>query len=48
MYQFDGKLYKQRAGGVIGLRLTGVVAGIVTDRWYMRLVQELGENHVEL
>ena len=33
VYRFDGKLYRQKEGGAIGLRLTGIVARIVMDRW---------------
>ena len=33
IYMFKNELYHQQAGGAIGLRLTGVVARILMDRW---------------
>ena len=33
IYMFDGQAYLQTKGGAIGLRLTGLVARVVMDRW---------------
>ena len=33
IYLYRNELYRQKAGGAIGLRLTGIVARIVMDRW---------------
>ena len=32
-YRFTGKIFRQKSGGGIGLRLTGVMAKISMDRW---------------
>ena len=41
IYKFANKVYKQRAGGSIGLRATGVVAQIVVNRWKRRIMVKL-------
>ena len=41
-YTFGGKYYKQGKGGAIGLRLTGIVARIIMDRWARKLKVMIG------
>ena len=43
IYTYKNELYRQNKGGAIGLRLTGVVARIVMDRW-ARLLKEALEK----
>ena len=45
---YRNELYKQRDGGAIGLRLTGVVAQLVMDRWIQVLKKKLREADVRL
>ena len=45
LYQMDGKVYKQQAGGPIGLEITGVLARIVMlwwDRAFLKKIDTLG------
>ena len=45
LYQFDGKVFRQREGGPIGLEVTGVLARLVMlwwDREYLKKLRELG------
>ena len=47
LYQFNGTVYKQKDGGAIGLRLTGIVARLVMDRWADRTIKLLLENDIK-
>ena len=46
IYSYRNTLYKQLKGGAIGLRLTGVVARIVMDRWARMFKQELKKAEI--
>ena len=46
MYQFEGKIRLQKAGGPIGLRLTGVVARLVMMYWEKKFKQILMANNI--
>ncbi len=48
IYKFANKIYKQRNGGRIGLRATGVVAQIVVNRWKRRVILKLAECLIAL
>ena len=48
VYKFGNKFYKQRQGGPIGLRLTGVVARLVMDGWTRTFKEKLVEAGVTL
>jgi hypothetical protein len=41
VYQFDGKLYRQKEGGPIGLLLTGTISRIVMLEWDRRYLNRL-------
>jgi hypothetical protein len=41
LYQFNGKVYKQRKGGPIGLLLTGTISPIVMLKWDSLFLQKL-------
>ena len=43
VYKFGGKFYRQTEGGPIGLRLTGVVAQLVMDRWAKQFLKRLSD-----
>ena len=47
VYTYSNKLYIQRKGGAIGLRLTGVIARIVMDRWATRFRKAMKEGKLE-
>ena len=47
MFMFDGKAYLQNEGGAIGLRLTGVVARIMMDRWSGIMKRRMTLNKME-
>ena len=48
IYSFKNELFKQEKGGAIGLRLTGVVARILMDRWAEKFIEILQSNGVEI
>ena len=48
IYAFKNRTYQQVSGGVIGLRLTGVVARILMDEWADRLEDLLGRNGIKV
>ena len=48
VYKFGNKFYKQRQGGPIGLRLTGVVARLVMDGWTRTFKEKLAAAGVTL
>ena len=48
IYAFKNTTYKQKAGGAIGLRLMGVVARILMDRWSDLLLNALEENGIQV
>merc|ERR1711954_121906 len=39
-YEWEGQLFRQVAGGPIGLRATGVVAKIIMDHWAEMVMQQ--------
>ena len=45
---YRNKYYRQKAGGAIGLRLTGVVARIVMDRWAREFLVTLGRAGMDV
>ena len=47
VYIFDGQAYLQTEGGVIGLRLTGLVARVVMDRWSGKMKMRMTLNFME-
>ena len=47
VYLYRNPLFRQAKGGVIGLRLTGVVARIVMDRWSRQFRTALQEAKVK-
>ena len=47
IYQFGGKKYKQVAGGPIGLRLTRLVARVVTDTWDLAFLSKLDTSQCQ-
>ena len=44
VYTYGNKLYIQRKGGAIGLRLTRVIARIVMDKWATRFRKAMKER----
>ena len=48
MFKFGGKIYLQQEGGSIGLRLTGSVARVVTDKWCRLLRNKMEINNMEV
>ena len=48
VYTFDGKLFLQKAGGLIGLRSTCAVARITMSEWDARWGKIMEDNNVEL
>ena len=46
IYQCYNAIYRQRKGGGIGARITGVVAWIIMDLWMDLVTQTLEENEV--
>ena len=48
IYMYRNELYKQREGGAIGLRLMGVVARLVMDRWIQIFKKKCREADVKL
>ena len=47
-YCFDGRIYRQRKSGAIGLRLTRIVCRLVMDRWAWALTTGLMCVRIEL
>ena len=48
LYQFEGRSYIQAKGGSIGLRLTGVVAKLVMNRWNVRFKELAIQNEITI
>ena len=48
LYQFEGQMRVQAAGGPIGLRLTGAVARVVMDYWAKRFREMARENNLTI
>ena len=48
VYRFDGQLYKKTEGGIIGLRLTGIVARIIMDRWSQGFLELMKASNISL
>ena len=48
LYQFEGQSYIQAKGGSIGLRLTGVVAKLVMNRWNTRFKELAIQNEITI
>ena len=48
IYVYRNDLFRQARGGAIGLRLTGVVARIVMDRWARLMIERLNQAEVSL
>ena len=48
MYQFNGRTYRQSAGGPIGLRLTSVVAHVVMDSWARGFLEKMVRAEVDV
>ena len=40
-FQFDGKIYRQKTGGSIGLDLTGVISDVYMCEWDRLLIQQM-------
>ena len=38
-FGFDGKIYRQRSGGAIGMDLTGILADIYMCKWDKQLIE---------
>ena len=47
-YKWKGKIFHQRKGGAIGLRLTGVCAKVVMDKWMDEFVKVLESNGIHV
>ena len=47
-FRFDGKVYRQRRGGSIGLDLTGVISDIYMCEWDKALIQAMEEARLML
>ena len=47
VYTYRNRIYRQKKGGAIGLRLTGVIARIVMDTWASRFRKALKEGKVK-
>ena len=47
LYEFDGRIYLQQAGGPIGLRATCAVARIVMDCWDAGWMAVMDENNIQ-
>jgi hypothetical protein len=47
LYEFNGKIYLQQAGGPIGLRATCAVARVVMNHWDAEWMNTMDENNVE-
>ena len=41
VYKFGNKIYRQVVGGPMGLKLTGIVARLVMDRWARQFEEKL-------
>ena len=48
LYQFGGRLYHQKDGGPIGMRLAGSVARIVMGEWAGRMMKILKDNNIKV
>ena len=46
-YKFDGKMYRQREGGAIGMDLTGVIADVYMCFWDREFVRMIGEENMD-
>ena len=46
IYSYRNKLYKQMNGGAIGLRLTGVVARLVMDKWAQLFMERMTQAEI--
>ena len=42
-FTFDGKIYRQRTGGSIGLDLTGVLSDIYMCEWDLEVMRKMTE-----
>ena len=47
-FQFDGKVYRQKCGGSIGLDLTGVISDIYMCEWDKLLKQRMEDSGMEV
>ena len=47
-YKFNGKVYKQQAGGPIGLKDTGYVARLTMDKWIQQFRSKLEEHGLKI
>ena len=45
-FQLDGQIYRQEAGGAIGMDLTGVLSDIYMIDWDKQLIRELEEKSI--
>ena len=45
-FSFDGKIYRQKSGGAIGMDLTGVLADIYLCRWDTILKEKMNEDNI--
>ena len=48
LYQFGGRIYHQKDGGPIGMRLAGAAAKIVMGEWSERLLNIMENNKVDV
>ena len=48
IYEFGGKIYRQREGGPIGLSLSGAVARAVMARWDSEVGQACAEQGIRI
>ena len=47
-FHFDGFIYRQKAGGSIGLDLTNVVSDIYMEEWDIQLMEKAVQNNIDL
>ena len=47
-FHFDGKIYRQKAGGSIGLDLTGVVSDVYMEEWDVKLIEKAVQASIKL
>ena len=43
---FDGRIYRQRSGGAIGMDLTGVIADVYMCKWDRQLLESMERNRM--
>ena len=48
LYQFGGRIYHQRDGGPIGMRLAGAAAKIVMQKWSTEMMRIMEDNKIKV